>query len=423
MWGDTVKKLAAIGTALALSAGFVLQASGAHAQSASTPGVTKDEITVGVTYVDLKAIRDIVQLDHGDYEAAYKAVADDINAKGGINGRRLKLVFAPVNPVGTASAEAACVKLTQDTPVFAVVGFFQNDTPLCFVEQNGTPVVGGNITTDYLARAQAPWYSPNAGDGTVNQVIDGVASEGVFKKAKVGVVGTAGQKALIDGVILPALKRNKVKATTALIDVAANDTVAAQQQAGVIAERFKSQGIDTVVVAGNAFVTFAQALEKTDYRPRLIATDRETYLGYVENPQHSKSVLEGALSGGPARDPDEPGYRRCIGVIEAKTGTQIPPAETITDDRLPNPDISAQNACFNLGLFAAMATGAGKNLTVASFGKAGKKLGVIDLPGYGKVAYDSKTHALALPVKLTRYNSATDESPDDAEPVGVKSAK
>jgi hypothetical protein len=88
----------AIVAALALPAG------------ASTPrqadGVTKGDIELGVTYVDLEAIRNVVQLDHGDYEAAYSAVVDDLN-KTGINGRKVRLVFAPVNPIGTSAAEAA----------------------------------------------------------------------------------------------------------------------------------------------------------------------------------------------------------------------------------------------------------------------------------------------------------------------------
>jgi ABC-type branched-subunit amino acid transport system substrate-binding protein len=414
-----MKKLAAIGATLALSAALIVPASSAGAQGRA-PGVTKDDITLGVTYVDLDAIRDIVQLDHGDYEAAYKAVVDDLNAKRGVNGRTVKLVFAPVNPIGTASAEAACVKLTEDEQVFAVVGFLNNDAPLCYLEQHSTPVVGGNITAEYLNRATAPWYSPNSGDGTVESLIAALASEGIFKKAKVGVVAAAQQRALLEEVVEPALDKQKVDYTTAVIDVAADDTVAAEQQAGTIAERFESEDVDTVVVVGNAFVTFAQALEKTDYRPRLIATDRETYLGYVENPQHSKAVLEGAVSGGPARDFDSPSYQECLGVVEKATGVTIAPAETITDDKLPNPEVSAQNACWNLGLFRALAEAAGKNLTVKSFGKAGKKLGSFELPGYGTVTYDPKTHALSLPLKLTRYNSATDESEDDAEPIVLK---
>ena len=77
------------------------------------PGVTDATIKVGITYVDLKAIGDVASLNHGDYELAYRAVIDDINANGGINGRTIEPVFAPVNPIGTEPAEAACVQLTR----------------------------------------------------------------------------------------------------------------------------------------------------------------------------------------------------------------------------------------------------------------------------------------------------------------------
>ena len=90
----------------------------------STPGVTKDEIKVGITYIDFSSIRNIVDIDHGDYEAAYNAVIKDVNKRGGVNGRKIVPVFAAVSPVGTVSQQEACVKLTEDEKVFAAVGFF-----------------------------------------------------------------------------------------------------------------------------------------------------------------------------------------------------------------------------------------------------------------------------------------------------------
>ena len=85
--------------------------------------MTKDKIKIGVTYVDLAAVRATgIKLDHGDYEKAFQTVIDDINAKGGINGRKIVPVFAPINPIGTDPAQAACVKLTEDEKVFAVIG-------------------------------------------------------------------------------------------------------------------------------------------------------------------------------------------------------------------------------------------------------------------------------------------------------------
>ena len=82
-----------------------------------SPGVTDDAIKVGITYVDLKAIGDIASLDHGDYEKAFQNMVDQINEDGGINGRKIEPVFAPINPVGTEPSEAACTKLTQDEKV------------------------------------------------------------------------------------------------------------------------------------------------------------------------------------------------------------------------------------------------------------------------------------------------------------------
>ena len=64
----------------------------------------------GITYVDLDAVRQFVDLDQGDYEAAYQAVIDDINADGGINGRKIEPVFAKVSPLGTEPAEAVCTE-------------------------------------------------------------------------------------------------------------------------------------------------------------------------------------------------------------------------------------------------------------------------------------------------------------------------
>ena len=107
---------------------------------AATPGVSKDEIKIGVTYPDLDAIRDVTDISHGDYEGSYHAVIDELNKKGGVNGRKLVPVFAKVNPLGTAPAQEACLKLTEDEQVFAAVGFFYFDAPACYVAQHDTPI-------------------------------------------------------------------------------------------------------------------------------------------------------------------------------------------------------------------------------------------------------------------------------------------
>ncbi len=52
---------------LALIAVLVTVVGVAGAAWAATPGVSKDEIKLGVTYVDFEPIKDIIDISHGDY--------------------------------------------------------------------------------------------------------------------------------------------------------------------------------------------------------------------------------------------------------------------------------------------------------------------------------------------------------------------
>src|SRR5262249_48704252 len=177
---------------------------------ADDSAVTKDKIKLGVSYVDLAAVRQArLNRDHGAYVKASQTGIDDINAKGGINGRKIDPVFAAVNPIGTDPAQQACVKLTEDDKVFAVIGQFQADAPLCYVEQHTTPIVGGTITGENLKRAKAAWYTLEPSDPDVGLIVDALAKDGVFKKGKVGIIDAAQEKSVVDKVVMPALRKSK----------------------------------------------------------------------------------------------------------------------------------------------------------------------------------------------------------------------
>jgi Periplasmic binding protein len=408
--------------AIALVVGLLAAGGGAaHASvRADDSAVTKDQIKVGITYVDLAAIKARgINIDHGDYEKAYTAVINDLNAKGGIDGRKLVPVFAPVNPTGTDPAQAACVKLTEDEKVFAVIGFFLNDGPLCYLEQHSTPVIGGNMTSEYLARAKAPWYTIEAGDSASAQVVDALAQEGVFKKGKIGVISHSQEQPLLDNVVLPALKRNNVKVTSAIIDAPASDTVAAQAQADTIVQRFESDGIKTILAAGNSIVATGRAVAKTaDYRPRLVSTARGTMSAYATDKSNDLSVLKNAVTGDTSFDFNDPALQACHALVLKATG-QGPIVETPAQGQ-PNYRTSADSACRNIALFAALAKAAGKSLTTASFGKAAQKAGSVEVPGSGSITYDAKTHTFAQPVFLYRFDPTSQTLVADAEPVTVK---
>jgi branched-chain amino acid transport system substrate-binding protein len=377
---------------------------------AATPGVSKDEIKLGVTYVDLDAIRDVTDISHGDYKTTYNAVIDVLNEDGGVNGRKVVPVYAPINPIGTAPAQEACVKLTEDEKVFATVGFFYFDSPLCYVAQHDTPILGGTMNPAYLKQAKAPWMTLDSGPEVTPRAVDALVKSGDLK-GKIGVVAAAQEeKNLLDAAVLPSLKRNGIKNTVAIIDAPVNDPVAATQQAGTIAEKFKSEGIKTVLLVGATPSAFSNALKNTDYRPKLIGSSFSTFQGAALNKATDPALWKGSATADIAAEFEDPSLQKCYGTVEKATG------KTIIERPQPGtPDYqaSARAACQYISLFAQLAGAAGKDLTVAGFGKAAEKLGAVTIPGLGTIKYDPKTHTWAQPLWTYKYDPATQQLVQD----------
>jgi ABC-type branched-subunit amino acid transport system substrate-binding protein len=373
---------------------------------AATPGVSKDEIKLGVDYVDLEAIRDVTDINHGDYETSYNAVIDDLNEKGGINGRKVVPVFAKINPLGTAPAQEACLKLTEDEQVFAAVGFFYFDSPNCYVAQHDTPVLGGTMNPTYLKQAKAPWMTIETGPEVVPRAVDALAQSGALK-GKIGVVASANEKKnLLDPVVLPSLKKNGIKNTVAMIDAPLTDTVLATQQAGTIAEKFKSEGIKTVLLVGATPSVFSNALKNTDYRPKLVGTNFSTYQGAAINKATDPAIWKGGVTADIGIDWNDPSLQKCYGLVEKATGDTI---EQHPEPGKPDYQASASAACRYISLFSQLAEAAGKNLTVDGLGKAAEKLGSVTVPGLGTIKYDPKTHTWIQPIYMYDYDDASQQ--------------
>jgi ABC-type branched-subunit amino acid transport system substrate-binding protein len=368
---------------------------------AATPGVTNDEIKLGVTYVDLDAIRSVTDISHGDYVKTYNAVIDDLNKKGGVNGRKIVPVYAKINPLGTAPAQEACLKLTEDEKVFATVGFFYFDAPLCYVAQHDTPILGGTMDPTYLKQAKAPWMTLDSGPEVTPRAIDALAKSGAFK-GKIGVVAAAQEeKNLLDAVVTPSLKKNGIKYESAIIDAPLTDTVAATQQAGTIAEKFKSEGIKTVLLVGATPSAFSNALKNSDYRPKLVGIPFSTFQGAALNKATDPALWKGSVTADIAADWNDPSLQKCYGIVEKATGDTI---EQHPQPGTPDYQASARAACQYISLFSQLAGAAGKDLTVAGFGKAAQKLGSVTIPGLGTIKYDPKTHTWQQPLYTYKYD-------------------
>lgn len=354
------------------------------AEADRAPGVTDDSIKVGVTFVDYEAIRDLADVPHGDNQAAYQALFDDINASGGINGRTLEPVYAAVNPIGTAPSEEVCLRLTEDEAVFAVIGFVYADAALCYLETHQTAMVGGSMTPERLDRAAAPWFTPEAGSDLETDVVRAFAEEGLFDE-DFAVFANITDEALLNETVLPLLDELGVEPVDSAVLDAPEDDFAAQNAAtAVIAERFKSAGAQKVLVIGGGGVTWASGIEATDYRPTTLFTGRASIDAYVgDEAGRDPSVLEGAIVGGLYAAPsgqglEEPSIQDCM-AIQEQAGLQLVEFSEMTED---GEGVADGSACGYVTLFRAIAEAAGEDLNYGTFRQAGHELGELEIPGF-----------------------------------------
>lgn len=346
------------------------------------PGVTDTSVKVGVTYVDLASLGNVVTIDHGDYESSYQALFDAINEEGGIHGRTIEAVFAPVNPVGTDSSEAACVELTQDEEVFVIVGFFLDDSVLCPLETHETAVIGPSQTPERLARARAPWFSTAGSSDFQNEIVRAMAEAGEFD-GTLGVFGGPAEEDQLNDEILPLLEELGIEvAETAVVDAPPDDVNAINAATGVIAERFRASGVDQVLIVGTAGLTWASGTEAMDYRPQLLLTDSNSILAFASDAAgNDLSILEdavaGNLYGGPQNLYELPAMQECVATIEEHGGS-VPEPDTVPEGE-GDLWVAGFTACRDITLLRALLEEAGEDLNYGTLVAAADGLEV-DLP-------------------------------------------
>jgi hypothetical protein len=348
------------------------------------PGVTDDAIKIGVTYVDTSSLSAVnLNYDLGDHKAVYTALFDDINKSGGINGRMIEPVFAPIDPTGPASAEAACVKLTEDDDVFLVTGFFLADTVTCPLDAHATAVVGGGMTEERLARAKAPWLAWLPGNDATEQAVREFDKRGALDK-RVAVYATSQDSENMNKYVLPTLADLGVKPVeTAVMDAPVSDTAAIQTNVNLIAERFKAAKADTIVVVGPAGATWLQ-YNNGDYRPQLLFTDFAAPRAFATNKSTTDtSPLNDSLTaGGYGPDQarfDEPAMQACIKTLK-DAGIETPTPAASKDDPSNQPYQAAFQACPDVAVTRAWLEAAGKNLNYGTLAAAIDGL-TVHIPG------------------------------------------
>jgi hypothetical protein len=347
----------------------------------AAPGVTDSTIRIGVNYVDATALRSSgIELDLGDFERAYQAVADDINADG-IDGRTLELVFSPISPADPTATEAECTRLTEDEDVFLVTGFFLGEAVMCPLELHDTAVVGGEQSPALLDRARAPWVTPLIDTDFPATVVRNLADEGLLD-GTVAIFTNARSQQDLDAVSAALDDLDITVAETGIVDAPADDVPAIASDVQVLEQRFEAAGVDTVLLVGASAQDWPTYKVNPDYNPQIVSSSLVALQSFTSNEATADtSVIDGAVAGG-VYGPNQAIFDAmsdCVEVIEA-TGLDLPSPDEAAATR-SQAFQSAFFPCTHLALVEAWLDAAGPNLNYGTLAAAVEAGFDVQLPG------------------------------------------
>jgi stage V sporulation protein SpoVS len=213
-------------------------------------GVTADSIKVGVLLLDTEAVKQAagVELLWGDTQAHHQMVIDAINEAGGVNGRMLEPVYVFADPLSEAGAEAACLQLTEDEEVFAVVGFTRPaSAALCYTEVHDTPFVGylPDLDPATLERSVVPLLTSGPSQPrSIAGLVGLVADAGRLEGKTIGALG--GNQGTNDLVRQELEDRGYEVAIDTITAAPSDDEAADATELDVIVERWRADGVDFV---------------------------------------------------------------------------------------------------------------------------------------------------------------------------------
>lgn len=410
----------ALATTVALGAMVIGSSTEATAASPADQGVTSTTIRIGIPVINFVALEAVgVKLNDGNFTDAYKALTAYTNAHGGIDGRKVVPYFVETNPAVASSGTSSCSELTEDDKVFVVLLPVYPD---CYQVTHDTPVIDGELP-GIVPPGAAPDFSLTPPDTAYDPVeLAAFNSRGVFKGKKVGIFYGTPSDGPEAQVVQSALKKLHVDVVLNAGDSApATDTVAVDQETNTIALRFKSAGINEVIaVGGSGPNDWARGLQdnQSTYRPPWIGTNATDIESYVASAKSGNSYLDNAMTSSPTlsgyQEWRDPAIQKCVDIVRKAF-----PSDPIATPANPDsPQAAAQgadttysaveSACQNLAILSKIADRAGKNLTVASFTKAGYALKNVSFPGSGGPVSFGKDQPYAIgPTIILEYDTRT----------------
>ncbi|MEQ8841112.1 MAG: ABC transporter substrate-binding protein [Acidimicrobiales bacterium] len=386
--------------------------------TASWSGVTEDTIRLGFTTSDLEELKSLglVDLDRGDPNLMLDTLIADVNARGGIHGRMLEAHLELVVPLDATQGDAACVRLTEDIGVFAVLAPFtgpNTDLNPCFNSRNSTIVVGGQPTPEQLEISNAPWISNTMfSDRRLAGVIQLMEDDGLLGDT-VAVIVTGEEEPAARDIVIPALEDLGKNVVDVVFETNNGDILAGEAQFEVFGELFRTEGVDSVILVENTATFGATQLVRTGLDANFLVVDSAQLLGGIGALEGAvPEDLAGIIGSGLASEQEAwelEATQDCVRVFEeANPEITIKP----TSELAPGESNWYENIlifCAPLRLFELAANAAGPELTHESFLAGAESLGDIDIPGQVFASMGPDKYGAADGLRLTVFDPTVGE--------------
>jgi hypothetical protein len=330
-------------------------------------GVTATTVAIGIVYTENAEAANAafgIDLASGDTKANAKAIIDDINAHGGVAGRKLVPVFhaydATSSDTDASQDQAACEDLTKDHKVFAVAGSGLTETwDACMKKAGILNTVGATLTEsdrEYFVQ-QPQYFNANAPtrDRVESALVPSLVRQKYFSgwdsaqgapspasKPVIGIIGYAEDtwERPLNRILLPKLKAagyaakpENIARITAPKSSAEQGPAIAEVQNTVL--KFRQNGVTHLIfidTGGGLTFVFATGARNQSYYPRYGVTSGSGLQGLYDAGEFTDKELAGAMGVAWAPSIDLPtaagdtyanaATKRCLAVLKERTGQQ-----------------------------------------------------------------------------------------------------
>jgi ABC-type branched-subunit amino acid transport system substrate-binding protein len=395
-------------------------------------GVEADKIKLGIAIIDYESIADFVDFERGDQEETAQIFVDYINDNGGVGGRMIEPYFRKYEPIPgrTPDPLSLCTSWTEDDGVFAVVGVFIDFTGqglLCLTKEHDTIHIGHELEQPWIDQSPPGLLlTPDTTkEGAAATLVNLLVANGTLKGKTVGTLADQDSEGRVKDVVLPALKKAKIKTgSSAVLSITGTDTSAAQAQLDSFIEKWKSEDVDTVFIAGLQ-ASAKQFVEKisaalpevqliTDADATLQQAQDEADAGKDPNPYEGMLGTTGTTASERWAN-KSPLLQQCVDIYEDATGTTVPgPDEAATSSKGKTIELATAvtDFCGELFMFRDIAEKVGPNLTIKNWQKTVDKLGPIELVPTDIASLCKGKYAADDASRLVKYDSSLGTSGD-----------